>query len=93
MFELLPDDLKRIVVGFLPRNETAQLLHDMAGKLSLNYVRKFQLPRKWQINEELRPSLLRGIYYGCPELPLRIIRTKLSLRERSLLSEQNIAIV
>ena len=92
MFELLPEDLQRVVVRFLPRNDTAQLLHDMAGKLSLKYVRQFQLD--WHLGHfwELRPSLLRSIYYGSIESPLRIIRTKISQKEKILLSEQNIII-
>ena len=93
MFDLLPEDLKRVVVRFLPRNDSAQLLHDMAGKLSLKYVRHFQIKWALGINEELRPSLLRSIYYGCPESPLRIIRTKISLKEKMLLSNENIAII
>lgn len=64
MFDQLPVDLKREIIRYIPRNETAQLIHS-APKLALYYIPNFMFdPPHRSVWNDTRPSALGAMYYG-----------------------------
>lgn len=64
---MLPIELQRLIIRFIPRNNTAELIHKSKHLLSLNYVRKIMFDNplyKSRIWQELKPVQLRSIFYG-----------------------------
>ena len=66
--EQLPIDVKREIVKFIPRHDTAQIIHDSRHNLSLYYIRGYKYEntplyhkRIWQ---ELKPETLKSLFYG-----------------------------
>ena len=78
--DALPDELKREIVKFIPRHDTAQMIHDSRYTLSLNYVRRFNyednLLYSQRIWEELKPINLKSVFYGDTH---KITRSNISL--------------
>lgn len=66
--ENLPVELKREIIKFIPRNDTAQLIHDSSCNLSLKYVRRFIFQDnplyEERIWNELKPVHLKSLFYG-----------------------------
>lgn len=66
--ENLPDELKREIVKFIPRHDSAQIIYESRHYLSLKYVRRYRLldnplyeQRIWK---ELKPTTLGTLFYG-----------------------------
>lgn len=77
--EDLPTDIQRVIVKFIPRNDTAQIIHDSRYLLSLKYVRRFMfggnILYEHRIWNELKPVHLRSMFYGDTK---KITRTEIS---------------
>lgn len=77
--EQLPDEVKRQIVRFIPRHDTAQIIHDSRYLLSLKYVRRYMFEEnplyEQRIWDELKPDHLRSIFYGDSQ---QIIRSQIS---------------
>lgn len=90
MMERLPDELKREIIRFIPRNDTAQLIHD-SKSLSLKYVRRYMFQTnehyEQRIWSELKPSRTMSVFYGDIR---RIRRTTISLGQRVMLRSHGI---
>ena len=80
MVQNLPTGVIGHVLTFIPRNDTAQLMMDafVQDKLSLRYVRKFQIENKKYLEElyDIAPSILGTNVFGDDDAPMKIIRTK-----------------
>ena len=66
--EDLPIELKREIIKYIPRNDTAQIIYDSSRNLCLKYVRRYMFQdnplyedRIWN---ELKPVHLRSMFYG-----------------------------
>tara|TARA_A100001011_G_scaffold399945_1_gene511257 strand:+ start:3881 stop:4156 length:276 start_codon:yes stop_codon:yes gene_type:complete len=77
--EYLPTDVLRVILRFIPRNNTAQIIYDSRYLLSLKYVRKFMYQGntlyEQRIWNELTPVHLKSIFYGDTK---KITRTEIS---------------
>ena len=66
--ENLPVELKREIIRYIPRNDTAQIIYDSSCNLSLTYVRRFMFEEnplyEERIWNELKPSHLKSLFYG-----------------------------
>jgi hypothetical protein len=92
MMEQLPDDLLRMIIRFIPRNDTAQLIHN-SELITLKYVRRY----KFKVNEhydyetriwsELKPSHLKSVFYGDGRM---IRRTAISKGQKIILKNIDI---
>lgn len=91
--ELLPDEIKREIIRFIPRHDTAQIIHDSRYLLSLKYVRRFMFEDnpiyEQRIWDELKPVHLRSIFYGDTH---KITRSKLSKGQYIMLKGNGIII-
>ena len=78
MFDQLPLDLKREIIRYIPRNETAELIRG-APKLALQYIPNFMFKARYRsIWDDIRPSTLGTFYYGNGA----VIREKITKGER-----------
>ena len=76
--EQLPDEIKRVIIRFIPRHDAAQIIHESRNLLSLTYVRRFVFDNpvyEERIWDELKPVHLRSIFYGDIQ---KITRSKVS---------------
>ena len=77
--EDLPTDVQRVILRFIPRNDTAQIIHDSQHLLSLKYVRRFMFGEnilyEQRIWDELKPVHLKSVFYGDTK---KITRTQIS---------------
>lgn len=91
--ELLPDEIKREIIRFIPRHDTAQIIHDSRYLLSLKYVRRFMFEDnpiyEQRIWDELKPVHLRSIFYGDTQ---KITRSKISKGQYIMLKGNGIII-
>ena len=74
----LPPELRRIIIRFIPRSKTAEIIHNsLSNVITLNYVRiyKYSDTEVWN---ELKPSTLQTLFYGDKK---HIIRTGISKGE------------
>ena len=83
----LPTGVVGNVLKHIPRNDTAQLIHDawQSGHLNLKYLRRFQISDDDCRNEifgQLAPSVCGSTVYGDEDAPMLIIRTHISVGER-----------
>ena len=88
----LPSGVIGHVLTYIPRNDTAQLVHDAwrRGDLRLKYLRRLQIS-----NSDLNAEMLSGLapstavcgsnVYGDDDAPMVIIRTHISVGERARL--------
>ena len=87
MVQNLPTGVIGHVLTFIPRNDTAQLLMDAfeQDKLTLRYVRKFQIVNKKYLEElynDIAPSIIGTNIFGDDDAPMKIIRSKISMGEK-----------
>ena len=81
---LLPDDLRRYIISFLPRSKSAELIHNSLTQVRLRYVRNYKFTHntmenyKYNVWEELKPSTLQSCFYGDNK---HIVRTHISKGE------------
>lgn len=91
--EHLPIELKREIVKFIPRHDTAQIIHESRYLLSLTYVRRFMFEHnpvyEQRIWDELKPVHLRSMFYGDTQ---KITRSKISKGQYIKLRNTNIII-
>lgn len=91
--ELLPDEIKREIIKFIPRHDTAQIIHDSRYLLSLKYVRRFMFEDnpiyEQRIWDELKPVHLRSIFYGDTQ---KITRSNISKGQYIMLKGNGIII-
>ncbi len=81
----LPIGVLGHVLTYVPRNDTAQIMHDASksDKLKLRYVRRFLMTGKIErIYQTLAPSVCRSTMYGDEDSSMVIIRTHISMGER-----------
>ena len=73
MFLNLPIELKRAILRFIPRNETAQIMHEQES-LSLQYVRNYKYSPLYKnlIWECLKPYQVKSLYYGDKDSSFKI---------------------
>ena len=74
----LPDDIISLIICFIPRNKTAEIIHKYSFNLKLRYVRKFAFYKsacKYNVWNDLKPSNLLSIFYGDKK---HIIRSNIS---------------
>ena len=68
VMENLPVELKREIIKYIPRNDTAQIIYDSSHNLCLTYIRRFQFEDnplyEERIWNELKPSHLKSLFYG-----------------------------
>jgi len=86
----LPNELKREIIKFIPRNDTAQIIYDSRHLLSLKYVRRFVFDNSVyedRIWNELKPVQLRSIFYGDTQ---KITRTNISRGQHVHLRHMNV---
>lgn len=91
--EHLPIEIKREIVKFMPRHDTAQIIYDSRNNISLNYVRRYNYENyplyEERIWDELKPEKLKSLFYGDKE---RIVRSNVSkgqhIRLRTELNSQ-----
>ena len=75
------------VLTYIPRNDTAQLVHDAwrRGDLHLKYLRGLQISNS-DLNAEMfsgsAPSICGSNVYGDDDAPMVIIRTHITVGER-----------
>ena len=83
----LPSGVIGHVLTYIPRNDTAQLVHDAwrRGDLRLKYLRRLQISNS-DLNAEmlsgLAPSVCGSNVYGDDDAPMVIIRTHITVGER-----------
>ena len=91
--EQLPIELKRQIIKFIPRHDTAQIIHESRYLLSLTYVRRYIFEDnpvyEQRIWDELKPIHLRSMFYGDTQ---KITRTKISKGQYIKLQNKNIII-
>lgn len=92
--EQLPIELKRQIIKFIPRHDTAQIIHESRYLLSLTYVRRRYIFEdnpvyEQRIWDELKPVHLRSMFYGDIQ---KITRTKISKGQYIKLRNKNIII-
>ena len=91
--EQLPIELKRQIIKFIPRHDTAQIIHESRYLLSLTYVRRYIFEDnpvyEQRIWDELKPVHLRSMFYGDIQ---KITRTKISKGQYTKLRNKNIII-
>jgi len=89
--ENLPNELKREIVKFIPRHDTAQMIYDSSRNLSLYYVRMYKYEDRplyhKRIWEELKPETLKSLFYGDSK---QIIRSNVSKGQHIRLRAQGI---
>ena len=90
LIEKLPYGVSGIVIAFLPRSNTAQLILDASneGKLNLVYLRKYKVkdgPQKDELYNTIAPSVLGCMKYGDADSPMKITRSKVSVEEKKKL--------
>ena len=79
-----------VLTTYIPRNDTAQLVHDAwrRGDLHLKYLRGLQISNS-DLNAEmfsgLAPSICGSNVYGDDDAPMVIIRNHISVGERARL--------
>ena len=80
----LPTGVVGHVLTYVPRNDTAQIMHDAckADKLKLRYVRRMEMVSKEYIYDTLAPSVCGSTMYGDEYSGMMIIRTHISMGER-----------
>ena len=81
----LPTGVLGHVLTYIPRNDTAQIMHDAckADKLMLKYVRRYMMnERIEEIYQALAPSVCCSTMYGDENSSMIIIRTHISMGER-----------
>lgn len=62
---LLPDDIRRTIIRFLPRNHTAKIINSSFSKVELKYVRKYRFTvNTISVWNDLKPSSLQSVHYG-----------------------------
>ena len=54
---LLPDDIRRTIIRFLPRNHTAKIINSSFSKVELKYVRRYGEGKQFR-----RASISKGEY-------------------------------
>lgn len=89
--EQLPIEIKREIVRFIPRHDTAQIIYDSRNSISLNYVRRYNYENyplyEERIWDELKPEKLNTLFYGDQEM---IVRSNVSKGQHIKLRAQNI---
>lgn len=62
---LLPDDIRRTIIRFLPRNHTAKIINSSFSKVELKYVRRYRFTANmFHVWNDLKPSTLQSVHYG-----------------------------
>lgn len=63
----LPIEIKRIIIKFIPRANSAQIIYDSKKYMALKYTRRFMFSNPLYVEriwEYLKPSSLKSIFYG-----------------------------
>ena len=81
---LLPEDIRRLIVSFVSRSKSAEIIYrsfsDVKLGTELKYVRVYKFTEdtynKYNVWNDLKPTTLKSIYYGDKNVVRRVCISK-----------------